>query len=66
MGDQGRKTVTHENGDQSPLHRWKLLANNMDFVDQALYEKREYARHIGGNVYATVKASGICVDIRQD
>jgi hypothetical protein len=36
----------------------------MDFVDQALDEKRDYATYIGGNVYATVKASGICVDIR--
>ena len=37
----------------------------MYFVDQALDEKREYAIHVGGNVYATVKASVICVDIRQ-
>ena len=37
----------------------------MDFVDQALYEKRDYKAHLGRNVYATVKASGICVDIRQ-
>jgi hypothetical protein len=37
----------------------------MDFVDHALGEKREYATHLGGNVYDTVKASVICVDIRQ-
>ena len=42
-----------------------MLDNNMDFVVQALDEKREYATHLGGNVYASVKASGICVDIRQ-
>jgi hypothetical protein len=42
-----------------------MLADNMDFVDQALDEKREYATHLGGNVYASMKASGICVDIRQ-
>ena len=65
MGDQGRKTGTHEKGNQSPLQRWKMLDNNMDFVVQALDEKREYATHLGGNVYASVKASGICVDIRQ-
>ena len=37
----------------------------MDVVDQALDENREYATHLGGNVSATVKASVICVDIRQ-
>ena len=64
MGDPKRQEGPHEKGDQPPLHRWKLLANNMDFVDYALDEKRDYATHIGGNVYATGKASGICVDIR--
>jgi hypothetical protein len=34
-------------------------------MDQALDEKRDYATHLGRNVNATVKASGICVDIRQ-
>lgn len=59
------KLIPTKKGISLPLHRWKLLADNMDFVDQALNEKRDYASHIGGNVYATVKASGICVDIRQ-
>jgi len=65
MGDQGRKTDTHVKGDQSPLHRWKMLVDSLEFLDQALDEKREYATHLGGNVYSTVKASGICVDLRQ-
>jgi hypothetical protein len=62
--DPKRHEGPKEKGISLPLHRWKLLANNMDFVDQALDEKRDYATYIGGNVYATVKASGICVDIR--
>ena len=65
MGDPKRQEGPHEKGDQSPLHRWKLLANNMDFVDQALDEKREYATHLGGNVYATIGTNSVCVDIRQ-
>jgi hypothetical protein len=48
-----------------PLHRWKMLVDSLEFLDQALDEKRDYATHLGRNVYATVKASGICVDIRQ-
>lgn len=62
---QNDKRVPTKKGISLSLHRWKLLANNMDFVDQALDEKREYATHLGGNVYVSVKASGICVDIRQ-
>ena len=42
-----------------------MLVDMFEFLDQALDEKREYATHLGGNVYASVKASGICVDIRQ-
>ena len=59
------KQVPTKKGISLPLQRWKMLANNMDFVDQALDEKMEYATHLGGNVYASVKASGICVDLRQ-
>ena len=59
------KQIPTKKGISLPLNRWKLLANNMDFVDQALDEKTEYATHLGGNVYATVKASVICVDFRQ-
>ena len=55
----------HEKGDQSPLHRWKMLVDSLEFLNQDLDEKREYATHLGLNVYATVKASGICIDIRQ-
>ena len=62
---QNDKRVPTKKGISLPLHRWKLLANNMDFVDQAPDEKRDYATHIGGNVYATVKASDIYVDIRK-
>ena len=39
--------------------------DSLEVLDQALDEKREYATHLGGNVYATVKASGICVDLSQ-
>ena len=59
---QNDKRVPTKKGISLPLHRWKLLANNMDFVDQALDEKREYATHLERNVYATINASGICVD----
>ena len=62
---QNDKRVPTKKGISLPLHRWKLLASNMDFVDQALYEKRDYKTHLARNVYATVKASGIYVDIRQ-
>ena len=32
---QNDKRVPTKKGISLPLHRWKLLANNMDFVDQA-------------------------------
>ena len=60
-----REVGPHEKGDQSPLHRWKMLVDSLEFLDQALEEKREYATHLGRNVYASVKVSGICVDFRQ-
>jgi hypothetical protein len=40
-----------------------MLVDMFEFLDQALDEKRDYATHLGRNVYATVKASCICVDI---
>jgi len=36
-----------------------------EFLDQALVEHRDYSTHLGGNVYASVQSSGVCVDIRQ-
>ena len=62
---QNDKRVPTKKGISLPLHRWKMLVDMFEFLDQALDEKREYATHLGGNVYASVKASGICVDIRQ-
>ena len=65
MGDQGRKAYTHKKGISLPLHRWKMLVDSFEVLDQALNEKREYATHLGGNVYANMKANGICMDLRQ-
>ena len=48
------KQIPMKKGISLPLSRWKLLD-----------EKTEYATHLRGNVYATVKASVICVDIKQ-
>ena len=62
---QNDKRVPTKKGISLPLHRWKMFVDSLEVLDQALDEKREYATHLGGNVYATVKASGICVDIRQ-
>jgi hypothetical protein len=42
-----------------------MLVDSLEFLDQALNEKREYATHLGRNVYASVKISGICADLRQ-
>jgi hypothetical protein len=36
-----------------------MLVDSFEFLDQALDEKRKYATHLGGNVYSTVKATGI-------
>ena len=60
---QNDKRVPTEKGISLPLHRWKMFVDMFEFLDQALDEKRDYATHLGRNVYATVKASGICVDI---
>jgi hypothetical protein len=42
-----------------------MLVVSLEYLDQALDEKREYATNLGGNVYSTVKAGGICVDLTQ-
>jgi hypothetical protein len=43
------KQIPTKKGISLPLNRWKLLANNMNFVDQALDEKMEYATHPTGS-----------------
>jgi hypothetical protein len=55
------KQIPTKKGISLPLHRWKMLVDSLEFLDQALNEKREYATHLGRNVYASVKVSGICV-----
>jgi hypothetical protein len=62
-GIQNDKGIPTKKGIRLSLHRWKMLVDMFEFLDQALDEKRDYATHLGRNVYATVKASGICVDI---
>ena len=62
-GIQHDKRIPTKKGISLPLHRWKMLVDMFEFLDQALDEKRDYGTHLGRNVYATVKASGICVDI---
>ena len=57
------KQIPTKKGMSLPLHRWKMLVDMFEFLDQALDKKRDYATHLGRNVFATVKASGICVDI---
>jgi hypothetical protein len=59
------KQIPTKKGISLPLHRWKMLVDSLEFLDQALDEKREYATHLGRNVYSIVKANGICVDLRQ-
>jgi hypothetical protein len=60
-----RVDVPTKKGISLPLHWWKMLVDMFEFLDQALDEMRDYDTHLGRNVYATMKASGICVDIRQ-
>jgi hypothetical protein len=62
---QNNKRVPTTKGISLPLHRRKMFVDSREFLDQALDEKRECATHLGGNVYATVKAGGICVDLIQ-
>ena len=62
---QTRKLVPTKKGISLPLHRWKLLVESFEWLDRALDEKQEYASHLGGNVYASVQANNVCVNIRQ-
>ena len=59
------KQIPTKKGISLPLNRWKMLVDSFEFLDQALDEKRKYATHLGWNVYSTVKATGICLDLRQ-
>ena len=56
---QNDTRVPTKKGISLPLHRWKMLVDGLEFLDQALIEKRECATHLGRNVYAGMKASGI-------
>ena len=47
------------------LMRWKNWTDYIEYVDQALAEKKAYQSHLGGNVYCTVNEGSTCVDIRQ-
>ena len=47
-----------------PLMRWKNWVDYIEYVDEALREKKTYKSHLGGNVYCSITESG-CVDIRQ-
>ncbi|CAC5426309.1 unnamed protein product [Mytilus coruscus] len=57
--------VPTKTGISLPLQRWKPLTDNFEFSDQTLVEKRVYSTHLGGNVYCTVKANSVCIDMRQ-
>jgi hypothetical protein len=50
---QNDKRVPTKKGISLPLHRWKMFVDSLEFLDQALTEKREYATHLGGNVYSS-------------
>ncbi|XP_071138711.1 uncharacterized protein [Mytilus edulis] len=60
----GQRTPT-KRGLGLPLHRWKMLVDSLDFLDQAIMEKREYKSHLGRNMYATIGPNSVCVDLRQ-
>jgi len=62
---ENNKRIPTKKGISLPLHRWKMLVDSFEFLDQALAEKRDYRTHIGGNVYASVGVNSICVDLRQ-
>ena len=59
------KRIPTKKGISLPLHRWKMLVDSFEFLDQVLNEMREYKSHMGRNVYASVGHNSICVDIRQ-
>ncbi|CAG2236759.1 unnamed protein product [Mytilus edulis] len=56
--------VPTKRGLSLPLHRWKMLVDSLDFLHQAIMEKREYKSHLGRNMYATIGHSSVCVDLR--
>ena len=47
------------------LMRWKEFLDQLDYLDEALKEKKSYNRHLGGNVNVTVTENSVYVDIRQ-
>lgn len=55
--------VPTKKGISLTLMRYKNFVEVTETVDKALLDKESYERHLGGNVYCTVKGS--CVDIRQ-
>ena len=59
------KLIPTKKGISLPLHRWKLLVDSFEFLDQALKEKRDYKSHLGRNVYATTQANSQYINIRQ-
>ena len=60
----GKKNPTKK-GISLPLHRWKMLVDMFEFLDQTRTDNREYNTHLGGNVYVSVQPNNVCVDIRQ-
>ena len=47
------------------LMRWKNFVDYVEYLDEALENKKMYSSHLGGNVYCAVAESSKCVDIRQ-
>ena len=47
------------------LMRWKNFLDLLDYLDEALKEKKSYNCHLGGNVYCSVTENSVYVDIRQ-
>ena len=47
------------------LMRWKNWVTYLEYMDQAIAEKKHYKSHLGGNVYCTVNEGSACMDIRQ-
>ena len=55
--DKVQGKIPTKKGISLPLHRWKLLVDSFEFLDQALSEQRDYSTHIGGNVYFTLNVT---------
>ena len=47
------------------LMRWKNWVDYVEYVDEALADKKAYSSHLGGNVYCTIDEGSTCVDLRQ-